>query len=80
MKKFKKVVEWAKTGVKMFCPYCGYEKTKVGATIKGLETIRFRKCDNCKQTWTTIESVKPNDEYLENFIKIRYECSHKRAN
>ena len=54
----------------MFCPYCGNEKTRVGATVKGLETVRFRRCDKCGNTWTTVESVKPNDEYLENFISV----------
>ncbi|MDL0089279.1 hypothetical protein [Campylobacter gastrosuis] len=63
----------------MFCPYCGFEKTKVVATIKGLENLRFRKCDKCNKTWTTIESVKPNDEYLEYFIKVRDECKNKRV-
>ncbi|MBE2985536.1 hypothetical protein CCAL12920_00780 [Campylobacter sp. RM12920] len=62
----------------MFCPYCGYEKTKVVGTVKGLETIRFRKCPECENTWTTAEAVRPNDEYLENFIKIRDEYKNRR--
>nr|DAV21570.1 MAG TPA: RNA polymerase I-like protein [Caudoviricetes sp.] len=32
--------------------------------------MRFRRCDKCGNTWTTVESVKPNDEYLENFILV----------
>ncbi|WP_216656295.1 MULTISPECIES: NrdR family transcriptional regulator [unclassified Campylobacter] len=63
----------------IFCPYCGYEKTRVSATVKGLETTRFRKCDSCGRTWTTIEIVKQNDEYLEKFIRARDEYRNKGA-
>nr|DAN26697.1 MAG TPA: transcriptional regulator NrdR [Caudoviricetes sp.] len=66
-------------GFGVFCPYCGNEKTRVGATVKGLETVRFRKCAKCGRTWTTIETIKPNDEYLQKFIEARDEHRNQRA-
>ena len=46
----------------MFCPKCGFEKTKVYGTRKGLVNERFRECERCGYKFLTVESIKA-DEY-----------------
>ncbi|WP_035171400.1 hypothetical protein, partial [Campylobacter fetus] len=41
----------------MICPFCANDKTRVVATIKGLENRRFRYCFKCKKTFETNETV-----------------------
>ncbi|WP_096024361.1 hypothetical protein [Campylobacter lanienae] len=41
----------------MICPFCASSKTRVIATIKGLENRRFRRCDACHETFETNERV-----------------------
>ncbi|WP_086240497.1 hypothetical protein [Campylobacter devanensis] len=41
----------------MICPFCCCDKTRVIATIKGLENRRFRRCDACNKTFETNERV-----------------------
>jgi len=52
----------------MTCPKCAHEKTRVYGTIKGLYTIRFRRCQICGHTFKTKEAVyadRLNLEYVE---------------
>lgn len=41
----------------MMCPFCCCDKTRVIATIKGLENRRFRKCSSCSAAFETNERV-----------------------
>lgn len=41
----------------MICPFCCCDKTRVIATIKGLENRRFRKCSSCSAAFETNERV-----------------------
>lgn len=41
----------------MICPFCCCDKTRVIATIKGLENRRFRRCNRCKTNFETNEKV-----------------------
>lgn len=41
----------------MICPFCASNKTRVVATIKGLENRRFRRCNRCKTNFETNEKV-----------------------
>lgn len=47
----------------MICPFCCCDKTRVIATIKGLENRRFRRCNACNKTFETSERILA--KYLE---------------
>ncbi len=72
----------------MDCPYCGYNKTAVMGTVKGLKNIRLRVCKKCNQTWKTEETPVVNlymKEYLDYLYEIgeiskeKYELSIKKG-
>jgi len=62
----------------MFCPKCGYEKTKVYGTRKGLVNERFRECERCGYRFLTIESVKA-DEYPIEYKKYLKEIGEEKS-
>ena len=39
----------------MICPNCASSKTRVYGTRKGLATIRFRECSDCRYKFLTKE-------------------------
>lgn len=52
----------------IFCPYCGYEKTRVTTTIKSLQNKRYRVCEKCNKSFPTIEAVY-FDEYWKTYAQ-----------
>ena len=56
----------------MFCPYCGFEKTKVLNTMKGLQNKRYRVCDKCKRSFVSIEALFC-DPYWQEYAKATKE-------
>ena len=57
----------------MICPKCGFEKTKVYGTRKGLVNERFRECPKCGYRFITREIIKQDSlpfEYIEYLKEI----------
>lgn len=60
----------------MNCPKCGYEKTRVYGTRKGLSNVRFRECPACHLKFMTKEVLKEDlfskeyNDYLEDIGEI----------
>ncbi len=60
----------------MICPNCASSKTRVYGTRKGLATIRFRECSDCRYKFLTKEVLsedlfsKEYNDYLEDMGEI----------
>jgi len=69
----------------MICPNCSSFKSKVYGTRKGLTTIRFRECIECKHKFLTKEVLsedlisKEYLDYLEDIGEITKEERFKAS-
>ena len=50
----------------MWCPNCQSEKTRVVGTDKSYVVERFRTCDECGYSFTTLESHKFDPDWAKN--------------
>ncbi len=59
----------------MLCPKCAH-KTRVIATVTGIENERYRRCFACKFTFATVEAIK-FDDFWRVYAKETFNSTNK---